>query len=78
MRPVASYDADRQVYNADGGVRGCYRIVRIARQTTEPGELSLYWPHSPKSTVAPAGIQAFLIPAFIYHTSVSLPSLSTS
>ena len=41
-----------------------------------PVNISLYCPHSPKSTVAPTGDQALLIPAFTYQTSVSLAALS--
>ena len=50
-------------------------VAEVARGPQRPENMSLYWPHSPKRTVAPAGIQVRLIPAFMNHTSFSLAAL---
>src|SRR5690349_4400648 len=46
------------------------------RSPKAPVNWFLYWPPSPKRTVAPSGVQVRLIPAFTYQTSVSFISLT--
>ena len=76
-RTTALNDADRQSWSMqECCVPSRSDVAAAARQPQSPENMSLYWPHSPKSTVAPAGIQALLIPAFTNHTSFSLAALS--